>query len=112
MLGLKPVDDPAIPRMVGADAQRAVGVAMRVTDATIIAASCLPRALVLERALAAHRVPGEVVIGVNRQDGFRAHAWVEVAGSPVGALDAQSPTAWEAIVRLRSAKARRLIAKI
>jgi hypothetical protein len=43
-------------------------------------ASCLERALLLQRWEAAHGAPAAVVIGVSGPaEGFRAHAWLESA---------------------------------
>jgi hypothetical protein len=42
--------------------------------------TCLERALVLQKWLAAHGEAKDVVIAVtSREGGFRAHAWVEEA---------------------------------
>jgi hypothetical protein len=46
--------------------------------------TCLPRALVLWRMLAARGVAARVRIGVRRESGtIRAHAWVEAGGRPL-----------------------------
>lgn len=46
---------------------------------------CLPRSLVLWRMLARRGIPSELCIGVRHDErGFRAHAWVEHAGRPLG----------------------------
>jgi hypothetical protein len=48
-------------------------------------AGCLPRSLVLERLLARRGAAPELRVGVRREAGeLQAHAWVEVAGRPVG----------------------------
>jgi len=46
-------------------------------------ASCLERALVLQRWDAAHGRPRDVVIGVTSPADFSAHAWLD--GDPAGA---------------------------
>ena len=49
------------------------------------ATNCLERSLVLYRYLAAAGADPQLVIGVAPPGGpFRGHAWVEVAGHPVG----------------------------
>jgi len=50
---------------------------------------CLPRALALHRLLARCGIPSRVRIGVHNRDGaLAAHAWVEVAGVPLGEPEA------------------------
>ena len=50
--------------------------------------SCLTRALTVSS-----RLPGSTVaIGVERKPGFRAHAWVEVAGRPLDPAEAMTMT--------------------
>jgi hypothetical protein len=44
--------------------------------------SCLERALVLQRWLAAHGEPRVVVIGVTAAQDFRAHAWLDGEPAP------------------------------
>lgn len=47
--------------------------------------TCLPRSLVLQRFLIHRGVPAVLRIGVRRENGqIAGHAWVEVAGQPVG----------------------------
>lgn len=59
-----PLSDPAV---------RGVHAVLRRTAPT-----CLERALVLQRWLAAHGSPHDVVIGVTAPaDGFAAHAWLD-----------------------------------
>ena len=45
--------------------------------------TCLARSLALTRMLRARGVAAETKIGVKTDDGFHAHAWVEVAGVPI-----------------------------
>lgn len=46
--------------------------------------SCLSRSAVLFRLLRRRGIPAEIRLGVlNGEDGFAAHAWVEVDGQPV-----------------------------
>ncbi len=50
---------------------------------TLASASCLERALVLQRWATAQGAPAAVVIGVTGPgEGFRAHAWLESAPDP------------------------------
>lgn len=59
-----------------------VGVAAR---AGFTRHTCLPRSLVLQRFLMNRGVPAVLRIGVRRENGqIAGHAWVEVAGQPVG----------------------------
>ena len=44
---------------------------------------CLTRSLVLMRLLARRGLESQLVIGVQADDGFAAHAWVEVDGVPL-----------------------------
>jgi hypothetical protein len=44
---------------------------------------CLIRSLVMTRLLARRGVASTLVLGVSRDRGFEAHAWVEVNGQPV-----------------------------
>jgi hypothetical protein len=61
------------PTVLPASGRRAVEVVLRLRRAT-----CLERALVRQRWLAAHGVARQVVIGVGSpSEGFRAHAWLE-----------------------------------
>ena len=59
-----------------------VGVAAR---AGFTRHTCLPRSLVLQRFLVQRGLPAVLRIGVRREGGqIAGHAWVEVAGQPVG----------------------------
>lgn len=59
-----------------------VGVAAR---AGFARHTCLPRSLVLQRFLVQRGLPAVLRIGVRREGGeIAGHAWVEVAGQPVG----------------------------
>ncbi|HKP21799.1 MAG TPA: lasso peptide biosynthesis B2 protein [Thermoleophilaceae bacterium] len=44
---------------------------------------CLTRSLVLLRILARRGIETKLVIGVRADEGFAAHAWVELAGVPL-----------------------------
>jgi hypothetical protein len=44
---------------------------------------CLMRSLVVTRLLARRGIEGTLVLAVRADDGFGAHAWVEVEGQPV-----------------------------
>ena len=46
-------------------------------------ARCMDRSLVLIDLLARRGIPATLVIGARRAPGFRAHAWVELAGQPL-----------------------------
>ena len=45
--------------------------------------SCLRQSLLVWWLLRRKGVPAELRIGVRKQEGFAAHAWVELAGQPV-----------------------------
>jgi hypothetical protein len=69
--GIRVPAPPALP----APARRGVFGVLRRTDAT-----CLERALILQRWEASQGAPADVVIGVtgrSAETGFRAHAWLE-----------------------------------
>ena len=65
------------PPDLSPEAQAGVGAVLRRSRAT-----CLTRALVRQRWLAARGTEHDVVIGVSRADGFAAHAWLD--GDPDG----------------------------
>lgn len=44
---------------------------------------CLTRSLVLMRILARREIETQLVIGVSAENGFAAHAWVELDGVPL-----------------------------
>ena len=50
---------------------------------------CLMRSLVLTTLLAQRGIESSLVIAVTPEDGFRAHAWVEIDGEPL--LDPAGP---------------------
>ena len=58
--------------------------------------TCLERALVSARLLAAANVAGRVVVGVTThgRELFDAHAWIEVAGLPAPSGPHQPLTGW------------------
>jgi Transglutaminase-like superfamily len=85
MTGARVGAPPPLPRSAG----RGVHAVLRRSPA-----SCLERALVLQRWEAAHGAPAAVVIGVQGPArGFRAHAWLE------GRADRLAGT-YEELVRL------------
>ena len=54
----------------------------------ILPMTCLPRAVTLQGMLKRHAIPSLLRIGVARAPaGMLAHAWVEVAGVPIGEAD-------------------------
>jgi Transglutaminase-like superfamily len=63
---------PAPPRLSAHRGGRGVDAVLR-----RLQPSCLERALVLQRWLAAHGEPRAVVVGVSSPAEFRAHAWLE-----------------------------------
>jgi hypothetical protein len=73
------VRDVALPEppSLHHDAVRGVNAVLRRTRH-----SCLERSLVLQRWLAAHDDPRDVVIGVTASSGFRAHAWLDGEPEP------------------------------
>ncbi len=64
--------------------------------------TCLRQALLLWWMLRRRGLASEIRIGVSKQDGFRAHAWVELAGREVG----QSPRQQARLVRLEQLRLR------
>lgn len=70
--------------------------------------TCIPRALVLERVLTAHGVAADFVIGVLTDEGFKAHAWLEINGNVIG-IDEQGSSTWKPIARFRSVRSERLM---
>ena len=76
--------EPADPRFVDAarGLHRLVELASRLHPFPM---TCLPRALALHRMLAWRGIPSLLQIGVaGKGSGMQAHAWVVVAGFPVG----------------------------
>jgi Transglutaminase-like superfamily len=75
----RPVDDARVPAPppLPARARRGVDAVLRRLEP-----SCLERALVLQRWLAARGEPRDVVIGVTAPSDFRAHAWLEGESGP------------------------------
>ena len=88
-LRVRPVGEvrvPPPPTAPGRRGERGVSLALRRFEP-----SCLERALVLQRWLAARGDPRDVVIGVTAPDAdFRAHAW----------LDGESPHEFREIARV------------
>lgn len=105
MLKLSPVDP--VEREAGEvdelreDQARSLVWAFRILDG--VKASCLPRSIVLDRMLAAEGIAAEIVIGVVTNDGFRAHAWVEVEGRKLRAAD-QGTEIWKPLARFKSGR--------
>jgi hypothetical protein len=68
------------PRVAGR-ATRAVKVVLKRQDP-----SCFERALVLQRWLAAHGIPKDLIVGTqgSASSGFKAHAWLEGESLPAG----------------------------
>jgi hypothetical protein len=105
LLRLRTIDEVeraqgAAPR-IEPDAGRALHIAMRVCDAT--RASCMPRSIALERICVANGIAPEMVIGVDRSNGFKAHAWIELDGYPLGIAEI-GRAQWTALGRFRSAR--------
>jgi hypothetical protein len=69
--GLRSVTLPAPPRLPE-DADRGMHAILRRREH-----SCLEGSLVIQRWLAAHGDPRDVVIGTTGVEGFAAHAWIE-----------------------------------
>jgi hypothetical protein len=97
---VEPVERPrASFAPVGARAERILAVALKSLDLPVLRhATCLPRAIVLERVARAAGVDADLVIGVDTSEGFRAHAWLEVQGYPVGASEAGAAS-WQPLGR-------------
>jgi hypothetical protein len=70
----RPIADIVVrrPPRLPAHARRGVDAVLRRAPTT-----CLERALVLQRWLAAHGTDKDVVVGVTGRQDFRAHAWLE-----------------------------------
>jgi hypothetical protein len=66
-----------------------------IAGARTLGATCLHRSLALLVLLRRYSVPARLTIGVNRDHGFTAHAWVEVKGAVAPqnttTLDAREP---------------------
>jgi len=86
-------------------AGRALYLASRVLDIEALHVSCIPRSIALERVCAANKVAAELVIGVDRSNGFRAHAWVELNGYPLG-VNEVGRAHWTALARFRARASR------
>lgn len=89
----KPPLPEALARLRGAPAgaagdgvdigQRLANPILRVLSPLPVDSRCLVRSLVMTRLLSRRGVPSSLIIGVSTEDGFQAHAWVEVDGKPV-----------------------------
>lgn len=98
---IEQIDRPPgpLPGLAPATA-RAMRVAIRLLDWPLMRASCVPRSIAIQRMLSAHRISSELVIGVLLDEGFKAHAWVEVDGHPV-AFDEVGAARWKPLTRFR-----------
>lgn len=102
---------PEVDRAYGAEPQipapagRALFLATRVLDMKVFGVTCVPRSIALERVIASHRIDAdvEIVIGVDRSNGFKAHAWVEMNGYPFG-IDEIGRAHWTALGRFRATR--------
>jgi hypothetical protein len=101
---------PLRPPHMEPGAARALQIAERVLDMPSLGVTCVPRSIAIERICVANGVPAELVIGIDRSEGFRAHAWVEVHGYALGAKEA-GRAQWTALGRFRSPRAERLGAR-
>jgi hypothetical protein len=70
-VGLEGIELPRVPALPRVAGRRIVPVLRRTRR------TCLERALVRQRWLAAHGVPRDLVIGINAVRPFVAHAWLE-----------------------------------
>jgi len=96
---VKPVDmDPGLYPALRDETLRALRVTQKVLERKLLHVTCLPRSIAVERLLRSHRVPADVVIGVMKAQGFKAHAWVEVNGYPVSEAGRNE---WPALARFR-----------
>jgi hypothetical protein len=87
LLGLDacPADGaPVMASEMSPKAHRALRVALVTLKPKRLGVSCLPHSVALERVLRASGVTAEIVLGVRHEEGFKAHAWVEVSGAPIG----------------------------
>jgi hypothetical protein len=93
--------DPAQHLATAGKLARRIG---RIADALPVPPRCLVRSIVLATALRRHGVPADIEVGVKMDEGFAAHAWVEVYGVVVNdspASVAQYRRLWSAPHALR-----------
>lgn len=77
--GTTPDREPSSAELAAARAL--VGAVERAAGFRVYRVSCLPRALLLRRLLAARGIPARLRIGVRREPGaLHAHAWVTCGG--------------------------------
>lgn len=74
---------PRRPAPISDDPQRLVFAAVRVLERLPTDSRCLTRSLVVLGLLARRGVATSLVIGVDVDPGFAAHAWVEREGVPL-----------------------------
>lgn len=103
---VEPVDVPPgeVPAL-SADSQRAARVALKLLDAKVLEADCIPRSIALQRVLRRADVDADLVIGCLTEEEFKAHAWVEVAGYPIG-FEEVGAQRWLPLARFRAAGSR------
>jgi len=73
---LGPADEHFVARRLG-------WIVFRVVDTLPTDKRCLINSLVLVRVLTHRSIGAQLVLGVQSEGGFAAHAWVEHAGRPV-----------------------------
>lgn len=100
--------EPGARPVLAPRALRDVRVALRLLEPKLLHVTCLPRAIVVERTLRAHGIEGELVLGCKTDEGFKAHAWVELDGHPVG-FGEDGARAWKPLARFTSARAPRTV---
>lgn len=71
------------PVPVGDDPRRLVSIAIRVLERVPFDSRCLMRSLVVLGMLARRGVETRLVVGVEVESGFAAHAWIEHEGVAV-----------------------------
>jgi len=71
-----------LPRLFRRErSQRQVVWAVKLASRYVPHASCLPQALAAQILLRGAGIESQLRIGVQKDDGFRAHAWVERSGT-------------------------------
>lgn len=103
---VQPGEIPALsPR-----ARRALRVTLWLLDRSWMPVRCLVRSIVVQRMMARHGIEADLVIGCATTEGFKAHAWVEVSGRPVGRHE-HGASSWTLLARMRAGDEARVAAR-
>ena len=98
---VEPVDVvPGAVPLLPLRSQRTARVALKLLDAKILEADCIPRSVALQRVLRRAGIDADLVIGCLTEDEFKAHAWVEIGGYPVG-FEEVGARRWMPLARFR-----------